>query len=85
MSEAPKMVELSEELQQYAEAEVRAGHFASVAEVVQHAVGAFRKLESLRQDYQQGRDEFARGEGVPMTTDDLRLHMKRDRSPNPSH
>lgn len=78
-----KAVSLSEELQQFAEAEVQAGRFASVEEVVRHAVTEFRNLESLRQEFRDAREEFARGEGVELTADGLLAHMRRDRSKGP--
>jgi putative addiction module CopG family antidote len=78
-----KAVTLPEELQRFAEAEVQAGRFTSVDEVVRHAVTEFRKLESLRQDFRNAREEFARGEGVELTSEGLLAHMRRDRSKEP--
>jgi putative addiction module CopG family antidote len=78
-----KAVTLSDELRRFAEAEVQAGRFASIDEVVQHALMEFQKLESLRQDFRDARAEFARGEGVELTSDGLRAHMRRDRSEEP--
>jgi putative addiction module CopG family antidote len=85
---AQKTFTLSEQLEGFIEAEVRSGRFATVDEVVQHALSEFRKLQSLREDFREARAEFARGEGIELTADGLLAHLKGHRPegfPTSSH
>jgi Arc/MetJ-type ribon-helix-helix transcriptional regulator len=78
-----KAFTLSEDLQRFAEADVQGGALANVDEVVRHALTEFRKLESLRQDFRDAREELARGEGIELTPEGLLAHIRRDRSKEP--
>ena len=70
MSNAAKPIELPEDLQAFAEERVRAGHGASVAEVVSDAVRE-KKLAVLRAALDEGIAELDEGLGVETTPDEL--------------
>lgn len=70
MSNPAKMIQLPEDLQDFAEERVRAGQSASVAEVVREAVEAKRRAV-LRGAIDAGIAEIDAGLGVECTPDEL--------------
>jgi len=69
--------DLPEDLARFAEAQVAAGRFASVEDVLRAGVDALREraqgesLAGLRRDAAEGFAAFDRGEGVAATADEL--------------
>ena len=77
MANLAHMIELPEDLQAFAEEQVRAGKAKSVEEVVVDAVER-RKLEALRAELDVGIAELDAGRGVGTTPDDLLAEASRE-------
>ncbi len=70
MANPARTIELPEDLQAFAEERVRAGKYASVAEVVRDALEQ-KKLAVLREALDAGIAELDAGLGVEATPDEL--------------
>jgi putative addiction module CopG family antidote len=70
MSNSARTIELPEDLQAFAEERVRAGEYASVADVVRDALEQ-KKLAALREALDVGINELDAGQGVETTPDEL--------------
>jgi putative addiction module CopG family antidote len=77
MSKPVSPTALPENLARFAEAQVAAGRFASVDDVIRAGVDALREraagewLATLRRDAAEGFEAFDRGEGIEATPDEL--------------
>ncbi len=70
MSNAPRTIQLPEDLQAFAEERVRAGQSASVADVVREALEE-KRLAVLRAAIDEGDAELDAGLGVESTVDEF--------------
>ena len=70
MPNAATIIELPDDLQAFAEERVRAGQYASVADVVRAALEE-KKLEALREALDVGIAELDSGQGVVTTPKEL--------------
>lgn len=79
MSTAAKTIELPEDLQAFAEERVRAGQYASIADVVRHALEE-HKLALLRQALDVGALQLDSGDYVEGTSDEIVKGIRDGRS-----
>jgi Arc/MetJ-type ribon-helix-helix transcriptional regulator len=77
MSDPSRTIELPEDLQAFAEEQVRAGKSASVADVVREALEA-RKRAALREGIDEAIAEIDAGLGVEGTADDIVAEAARE-------
>ena len=75
MANAAAIIELPEDFQAFAEERVRAGQYASVADVVRAALEE-KKLGALREALDEGIAELDSGQGVATTPEELLNEIK---------
>jgi len=84
MSKPITSSDLPPHLARFAEAEIAAGYFASVEDVVEAGLEALKQrtesehLEELRRDASDAFAAFDRGEGITATPDELMDRVERD-------
>jgi len=74
-------IQLSADIEAHIRQKIESGHFPDADQVIREAMRLLdeheRQLDQIRAKLQSGRDQLARGEGVPFTPD-LVAQMRRD-------